>query len=83
MATFGRFVGLATQPLFLENDLTWVVLDVIREVEEFDALVRSRRRLLQQRTTDLATAERRLREIRVRLATLVTKVHTLTDEAGS
>jgi hypothetical protein len=80
MASLNRFEGVPAQPLSLDADLTRMVSDLTRDVEQFDSLVHRQRRLLQKRAHDGAKAERRLREIHVRVGILTTKVHAILDE---
>jgi hypothetical protein len=66
--------------LFFDAELTRLVSDLTRNVEQFDSLVHSQRRLLQQRTSDGAKAERQSREIRARVGIIETKVHAILGE---
>ena len=70
----------ARPPLFLDAELTQMVSDLTRDVERFDSLVHSQRRLLQHRTKDGAKAERQWQEIRARVGIITTKVHAILDE---
>jgi hypothetical protein len=67
-------------PLFLDAELTRMVSDLTRDIERFDSLVDSQRRLLQASTRDGAKAERRLKEIRSRVGVITTKVHAILHE---
>jgi hypothetical protein len=70
----------AQPPLLLDAELTRMVSDLTRDVEQFDSLVDSQRRLLQQRTANGPRAERQWREIRARVGVITTKVHAILDE---
>jgi hypothetical protein len=70
----------ARPPMFLDAELTRIVSELTRDVEQFDSLVHSQRQLLQQRTSDGAKAERQWREIRARVGIITTKVHAILDE---
>jgi hypothetical protein len=67
-------------PLFLEAELTRMVSDLTRDVEQIDSLVDRQRKLLQQRTSNGAKAERQWNEIRARVGIITTKVHAILDE---
>jgi hypothetical protein len=70
----------AGTPLFFDAELTRLVSDLTHDVEQFDSLVHSQRRLLQNRTSDGTKAERQWREIRARVGIIETKVHAILDE---
>jgi|SRR5450759_563865 len=70
----------ARPPLFLDAELSRMVSELTRDVEQFDSLVHGQRQLLQQRTSDGAKAERQWREIRARVGIITTKVHAILDE---
>jgi hypothetical protein len=80
MASLHRFEGIPAGPVFLNADITRMVSDLTRDVEQFDSLVHRQRRLLEQGTHDGANAERQLREIRVRVGVIKTKIHAILDE---
>jgi hypothetical protein len=80
MASLHRFEGIPARPAFLDADITQMVSDLTREVEQFDSLVLSQRRLLTERASDGASAEQQMRELRARVGVIKTKVHAILDE---
>ena len=67
-------------PLLSDAELTRMVSDLTRDIERFDSLVDSQRRLIQARIADGAKAERRWREIRARVGTITMKAQAILDE---
>jgi hypothetical protein len=80
MASVNRFEGIPDGPAIHYSELSRKVSELTHDVEQFDSLVHSKRRLLQHRTTDGAKAERQFREIRARVDIITTKVHAILDE---
>jgi hypothetical protein len=70
----------AAPPSVCDGELTRMVSDLTRDVEQFDSLLHSQRQLLEQRAGNGAMAGRQLREIRARVGILTTKVHSILDE---
>jgi hypothetical protein len=75
-----RYERIPARPLFLNAELSRMVSELTRDVEQFDSLLHSQRQLLQQPTSDGEKAERQWRQIRARVGTLTTKVHAVLDE---
>ena len=80
-SSLSRFEPASARPsLFAGGDLTEMVSELTRDVEQLDSLVDRQRQLLQKRTGDGAKAERQWRQIRARAGTLTTKVHAILHE---
>jgi hypothetical protein len=80
-SSLSRFEPVSARPpLFADGELTEMVSELTRDVEQLDSLVDSRRQLLQKRTGDGAKAERQWRQIRARAGTITTRVHAILHE---
>jgi hypothetical protein len=66
-------------PSFLDAELSRMVSELAGDVERFDSLLHSQRRLLQL-ASDGEQAERQFRKIRVEVGRITTKVHAVLDE---
>ena len=81
MAELGnRYERIPAGPLFLDAELSRMVSELARDVEQFDSLLHRQRELLQQQTSDGEKAERRWRKIRAQAVRITTKVQAVLDE---
>jgi hypothetical protein len=88
MAEFGRqkvadshnyYERIHAGPSLLDAELRRMVSELAGDVERFDSLLHSQRRLLQL-ARDGEQAERQFRKIRVEVGRITTKVHAVLDE---
>ena len=74
------YESIPARPSFLDAELSRMVSELARDVEQFNSLVHSQRRLLQQGTGDEESAQRQWSEIRARACRITIKAHAVLDE---
>jgi hypothetical protein len=78
--SLNRLESIPARPWLIDAELSRMMSELTRDVEKFDSLIESRRRLLQMPARDGEEAERQWRMIRARVGRITTKVHAILDE---